>query len=115
MIAVATPSISHATSSGWLHPTEMERFSKQMSGKMMMPVKIACRGDSSKSSVRDSMELNLTFAPNPANLRWRWVWGSTYSSTKFQLEKAGWKAVSTSGFTRPTTGLRVPCGIFHRK
>ena len=104
---------SEAASSGWLHPSDMHRFSHQMSARNMMPVRIACRGDSRTSHVRDSMQMNITFAPNTRGRQWRWVWGSNYASTKRQLERAGWKLVSSSGFTRPHTGLRVPCGIFH--
>lgn len=111
MLAGAQP--AEAASSGWMHPTELHRFSQQMNSRNMMPVKVACRGDSRTSHVRDSMQINMTFAPNPRGRQWRWVWGSQYGSTKSQLERQGWKLVSSSSFTRPQSGLRVRCGIFH--
>lgn len=102
-----------AESTGWVTPTTIDKVSRSMNQKQLMPVSIKCKGDSKSSSVRASMLINMTFSPNPKRKRWQWVWGSRFGATKHDLEKKGWKLVSTSSFVRPATGLAVRCGVFH--
>lgn len=107
----STNALAEAT--GWVTPSTIDKISKSMNRKRMMPVSIKCKGDSKSSSVRASMLINMTFSPNPNRKRWRWVWGNRFGATKHDLQKKGWKLVSTSGFVRPATGLAVRCGVFH--
>jgi hypothetical protein len=106
---------ARAESTGWITPNELEKVSKEMRSKGMMPVKVACRGDSSSSNVRDSMQINMEWQPNREKRHWHWIWGDQFGRLKHDLEKKGWKLASSSGFTRPKTGLAVRCGIFHGK
>ena len=113
VVILLTSSVARAESSGWVHPSALKKFSDQMKAKGLVPVKMACKGDSKSSSIRDSMLINMEFTRLPAKKRWRWAWGRSYGKTKHNLESKGWKLVSASGFVRPNTGLAVRCGIFH--
>ncbi|HWU65059.1 MAG TPA: hypothetical protein VN112_23815 [Ensifer sp.] len=99
-------------STGWADAHEILRLSRQMKAKGLMPVKIECKEDSSSSFIRDSILVNITFAPDTNHLPWKWVWGTNMGHFEHYLAPKGWKLVSKSGFTRPKTGLFVPCGIF---
>lgn len=85
-----------------------------MENDKLMPTKMECRGDSRSSSVRESMEVRVTYIPNPSNKRWRWGWGANFVAIKNFWGKHGWSLVSASLFTRPKTGLLVRCGVFHK-
>lgn len=119
LLLVATtlpPGTGHAgsqtQSTGWVTPTELKTFSNRMKAEHMMPIKVACKGDSRSTIIRDSMMINMTFEPNTEHRHWYWKWGSNFGRSKHNLLKKGWTLVSQSGFTRPKTGLYVPCGVF---
>ena len=99
-------------STGWVSSDEALRISRQLKHQGLMPVRIACKGDSSSSFIRDSIMLNITFAPDTDHRPWKWRWGTNMGRYEHNLSPKGWKLVSKSGFTRPKTGLFVPCGIF---
>lgn len=101
-----------ADSSGWVTPDNLKKYSDLMKAEQKMPTSIACKGDSSNTVVRDSMQVNITFGPNPDHKKWLWVWGINFGKKKHDLLPQGWKLVSQSGFVRPTTGLIVRCGVF---
>lgn len=99
-------------SSGWVTPKELLKFTRSMNGTHWVPTKIACKGDSSSSFIRDSILLNITFTPDTEHRPWKWVWGTDMGHYTHYLMPKGWKLVSQSGFTRPNTGLFVPCGVY---
>lgn len=99
-------------STGWVNSKDALQLSHQLKARGMMPVRIACKGDSSSSFIRDSIMLNVTFAPDTDHRPWKWRWGTNMGHYEHYLLPKGWKLVSQSGFTRPKTGLFVPCGVF---
>jgi len=109
----AAPAKNEVT--GWVTPDEAYSLSVKNTKDGRIGVKMECRGDSRSSSVRESMEIRLTFAPNPSRKRWRWSWGADFVPKKNFYEKHGWTQVSASSFIRPKTGLLVPCGLFHKE
>lgn len=99
-------------STGWVNSQDALQLSHKLKAMGMMPVRIACKGDSSSSFIRDSIMLNITFAPDTDHRPWKWRWGTNMGHYTHYLMPKGWKLVSQSGFTRPKTGLFVPCGVF---
>ncbi len=99
-------------STGWVDSRDLPGRSREMNAKRMIPVKIECKDDSSGSSIRNSILVNITFAPNSEHRPWKWVWGTDIGHFAHYLAPKGWKLVNKSGFTRAKTGLFVPCGIF---
>ncbi len=99
-------------STGWVSSGDALKMSHALSARGMMPVHIECKGDSRSSFIRDSIMLNITFAPDTDHRPWKWRWGTNMGHYAHYLMPKGWKLVSQSGFTRPKTGLFVPCGIF---
>jgi hypothetical protein len=99
-------------STGWVSSHDALRISRQLKSEGMLPVKIECKGDSRSSFISDSIMLDVTFAPNTEHRPWKWRWGTNLDRYAHNLSPKGWKLVSKSGFTRPKTGLFVPCGVF---
>ncbi len=112
LLPPAAMSAGQSQSTGWVAPDDAYRLSRSLKYQGLMPVKIECKGDSSSSFIRDSMMINVTFGPNTEHRPWKWRWGYNFSKYEHKLGPKGWKLVSQSGFTRPKTGLFVPCGIF---
>ena len=99
-------------STGWVDSREVLRVSRKFNARGMMPVRIECKEDANSSFISNSIMLNITFAPDTGHRPWKWVWGTDIGHFEHYLGAKGWKLVSKSGFTRPKTGLFVPCGVF---
>jgi hypothetical protein len=112
LLPAAAMAAGQEQSTGWVSSDDALRLSNQLKKKGLMPVKIECRGGSSSSFIRDSIMLDITFAPDTDHRPWKWRWGTNMGHYGHYLVPKGWKLVSQSGFTRPKTGLFVPCGIF---
>ncbi|MCD2175592.1 hypothetical protein [Rhizobium sp. C4] len=112
LLPVAAMAAGQQQSTGWVSADDFKAMSNKMKARGMMPVSIACKGDSGSTIIRESIMLNVTFAPDTDHRPWKWVWGTMMGHYTHYLVPKGWKLVSQSGFTRPKTGLFVPCGVF---
>jgi len=114
IISVSTAN-AKSTQSGWLDARDYAAFSNRHFYEKMMPVSIKCKSAGGIGQTRRNTLLNAKFAPNPKKLKYHWAWGSQLKVLNRKLKKRGYQMVSYSKFTRPKTGLVVPCAIWHKK
>ena len=113
-IAVFPVTSAEARQTGWINGFEWFRIAKTLSAKGEMPVSVKCKDSGSKGLTYKSGVANVRIEKNPNHIKWYWAFGNRVAAVKPKLEKQGYKLVSYSAYRR-SSGLKVPCAIWHKK